>query len=141
MLGGRWVNGKEVTVSDNQDPPDRAGGPATFDVGAIVREFYDRVLADGRLAPYFDGVPMTRLRAMQEEIFAGALEGRPTRAPSTVHAVHRHLDLGTRHVSWFFEHLADALRAEAVPEELVERLFDHLAPWGEEIAADGAFSG
>jgi hemoglobin len=42
---------------------ERIGGTAA--VVRLVSQFYDRVMTDPALAPYFDGVAMHKLRHMQ----------------------------------------------------------------------------
>ncbi|OYR53059.1 group 1 truncated hemoglobin [Halorubrum sp. Ea8] len=49
------------------------GGPA---IGAVVNEFYDRVLADERVAHHFDDVEMADQRSHQTK-FLSAVTGGP----------------------------------------------------------------
>jgi NTE family protein len=52
---------------------DSIGGAAA--VRAAVDDFYDRVLADPELAPFFDGTDMRRLKAHQRSFVAAAIGG------------------------------------------------------------------
>lgn len=66
---------------------DSVGGAAT--VKAAVTVFYDRVVADPELAPWFDGVDLARLRAHQRAFLAAALGGPDLfsgRDPAGAHA-------------------------------------------------------
>ncbi|SNR46759.1 group I truncated hemoglobin [Halorubrum vacuolatum] len=53
---------------------DRLGGKEA--IGAVVTEFYDRVLADDTLAPYFEDTDMTKQRAHQTQ-FISSVAGGP----------------------------------------------------------------
>lgn len=55
---------------------EQIGGSAS--VQAAVDIFSDRVTADGRLAAWFDGVDMRRLKAHQRAFTAAALGGPET---------------------------------------------------------------
>ena len=52
---------------------DEIGGAAA--VSAAVDAFYDRVLADPTLAPYFEGVDLGRLKGHQRSFIAAAIGG------------------------------------------------------------------
>jgi len=54
-------------------PFERVGGEQG--VKDLVRAFYDRVLVDPELAPFFEDSAIERLLAMQSEFFAAALGG------------------------------------------------------------------
>jgi hemoglobin len=62
-------------TSDSHSPTlwDRLGGTQGAD--ALIQDFYDRVLLDPELAPFFEHASMDRLRAMQREFFSAALGG------------------------------------------------------------------
>jgi hemoglobin len=94
---------------------DRLGGAKMVD--SLVDEFYGRVLNDPTLAPYFSGVPMERLRRMQSEFFAAALDGpvRYTGRP-IIHA-HQHLKIRLADLQSFVRHLFDTLQAYRLSEQ------------------------
>ncbi len=58
---------------------DRVGGEQG--VRNLVRSFYDRVLRDPELAPFFEDASIDRLYSMQYEFFAAALGGPVKRTP------------------------------------------------------------
>lgn len=71
---------------------DQAGGQGAVD--AAVEEFYQRLLADPQLAPFFAGMPLRRLMGHQRAFLAFALQGpnayradRPAAQGQKVHAV------------------------------------------------------
>lgn len=103
---------------------DKIGGEAA--VRRLVNEFYERVLADPSLAPYFRDVSMDKLLRMQFEFFAAALGGevKYTGRP-VVHAHQGHkisLSAFQRFVHCFFETLNPYSLSEAERYEIVSRL-------------------
>ena len=68
---------------------DRLGGESA--VGAVVTEFYDRVLADDEVAHYFDGVDMSEQRSHQTK-FLSAVTGGPMQYEGD--------DMETAHEGW-----------------------------------------
>ena len=89
-------------------------------VEAVVDEFYDRILADESLAPFFEGVPMARLRAHQVAFLSAVTGGPDDYDGDDMRAVHAHLDLTGDHFDAVAGHLVDALRACDVPEEDID---------------------
>ena len=59
-----------------------SGGPSDYDVvgggpavSAVVNDFYERVLGDPQLAPYFEGVDLARLKRHQVLLISQVLGG------------------------------------------------------------------
>ena len=86
---------------------ERIGGAEA--IATMVDSFYDKVIADPALKPYFDHVATDKLRRMQTEFFSAALDGpiRYTGRP-VIHAHHgRHIT--RQHFQAFVEHLFETL--------------------------------
>ena len=98
----------------------------------VVDRFYRKVLTDGRLAGYFDGTDMARLKADQVRVFGAALggEGIAAGAGSRVQRVrgidHEDFDLVVCY-------LADALHATGVPHGSISEILFTLAPLARDI--------
>ena len=94
---------------------DRLGGSAALQ--SVTAAFYQKVLADEELAPYFAFVAMDRLIGMQASFLAmafggpGGYEGRSLRE---AHAGLR--DLDDRHFDKVVGHLASTLREFGVSD-------------------------
>lgn len=98
---------------------ERLGGAAAID--AAVDLFYDKVLADNRIAPFFVGVPMQRQRAHQKAFLTlalGGASGVPYQGRGMREA-HATLNLTDAHFDAVLENLADALMELGVTETLV----------------------
>ena len=106
------------------------GEPA---VEAVVDEFYDRVLADESLAPFFEDVPMAQLRAHQAAFITAVTGGPDEYDGADMRAAHAHLDLEDRHFDAVADHLADALRACGADSVQVETVLADVEPLREPV--------
>jgi hemoglobin len=94
---------------------DRLGGEVALD--AVVDEFYDRVLADEELRPYFADVSMDELHDHQKQ-FLSAVTGGPVEWDGQdMDRAHAHLDVTSEDFAAVAEHLRATLVALDVPEE------------------------
>lgn len=115
---GEPGGGEEPTLYE------RIGGEAG--IARLMGDFYDRVLADPELAPFFAGIEMDKLRRMQREFFAAALGGPAHYAGRSLAEAHAGLGIGLRHLRRFLDHLFETLQAHGVTEvdayEVVSRI-------------------
>jgi len=99
---------------------ERLGGMVSID--AAVDRFYERVVGDPELAPFFDGVDLHRLRGHQKAFLAMAL-GSPRRYEGRGLAeAHRHLGINDHHVDLVAGHLAAVLAGLGVLPVLVDEV-------------------
>lgn len=102
---------------------ERLGGKAAIE--AAVDKFYGKVLADGRIKHFFDGVDMARQRGKQKAFLAFAF-GAPTKYDGKgmrdghAHLVQRGLD--DSHVDAVIENLGATLREMGVAEDLIREV-------------------
>jgi hemoglobin len=80
------------------------GAPA---MARLVFEFYDRVLASERLAPYFARVDMTRLVEHQAKFIASVMGGPPSITDEELRDAHAHLTISDA----IFDEMTDLLEA------------------------------
>jgi len=120
--------------------PDAAPTPSLFErlggvpaVKLAVEQFYDRVLADPELAPFFADTNMAWLKARQNAFFIQALGGPPVYKGRDMRSAHAHLPIAPRHFERVVGHLADTLRALKVPEPLVDEVLSRMAPLQDEV--------
>ena len=71
----------------------------------LVFDFYDRVLASERLAPYFAHVDMTRLVEHQTKFIASVMGGPPSFTDTELRDAHAHLTINEAS----FDEMADLL--------------------------------
>lgn len=95
---------------------ERLGGSVGID--AAVEGFYRKVLADPLLEPYFAGVDMDRLVAMQAAFLTFALGGPGKYTGRDLRTAHAALPgLGDEHVDRVLAHLAATLRDLGADDE------------------------
>jgi hemoglobin len=104
---------------------ERVGGEPT--ITDAVGRFYDRVFADPELAPFFRGVSLTKLQAMQVELFTAALDGPATWSGQALRDAHAGRGIGHRQVSRFLEHLLVTLEDVGVERDDAEQVVHRIA--------------
>jgi methyl-accepting chemotaxis protein len=107
------------------------GQPA---VEAAVEGFYERVLDDPLLAPFFEGSNMTVQRGRLAKFIAGALGGPPYRGRSMRDA-HAHLGIAQEHFDAVAGHLVAQLREMGVSPNHVDEVVSAVAPLADEIVS------
>jgi hemoglobin len=99
---------------------ERLGGMVSID--AAVDQFYDCVLGDPELAPFFDQVDLRRQRAHQKVFFAMALGGPRSYEGRGLAEAHRHLRVSDHHVDLVAGHLAAVLAGFGVLPALIDEV-------------------
>lgn len=102
---------------------------------AVVDDFYERVLADAELAPFFRGTSMPRLKGMQVAFFAAALGGPDEYRGRSMKDVHRGRGIGRHHFELVAKYLTDSLLAAGVPEATAETIIGAIAPLSADIVS------
>ena len=106
---------------------EKVGGGGT--IRELVRIFYDRVLADPRLAPFFPGTDMDSLRAKQVMFLIMLLGRTPTftgKNLTIAHAGARAQGLTDGHFDALLDHFEAAMREVKVTEEYVREVMARL---------------
>ncbi|HTU75766.1 MAG TPA: group 1 truncated hemoglobin [Trebonia sp.] len=104
---------------------------------AVVDDFYERVLGDPQLAPFFAGANMPRLKGRQVEFFAAALGGPDVYQGGGMRQVHAGRGISQADFDKVAVHLAGALAAAGVPAPTVARIAATITPLAGEIVSGG----
>lgn len=120
---------------------ERVGGEAG--VSRLIGSFYDRVLADPQLSPFFAHTPMEKLQRMQVEFFTSALGGPLQYSGRPLAHVHQGHGITKAHLRRFTEHLLATLETLALSKHEIQSIYNRIALEADEIAddADGLGSG
>jgi hemoglobin len=113
---------------------ERVGGAEGLAV--VVDDLYVRVLADQRLAGFFAGVNLARLKGRQVEFFAAALGGPEPYVGPPMRQVHQGRGIGRADFDLVAGHLVDALTAAGVDAVTVDDVIGAVAPLAPDIASD-----
>ncbi|RBI63870.1 group 1 truncated hemoglobin [halophilic archaeon] len=95
-------------------------------VEAVVTDFYDQVLADDQLAPYFDGMDMDELRAHQVQFISAVAGGPVDYTGDDMRDAHAHLDIDEDDFDTVGRYLESALRMNGVDEDDVEAIMSEV---------------
>ena len=106
------------------------GAPA---VRAAVDDFYARVLADERLAPFFTDTDLPRLKAHQRAFIAAAVGGPEIFAGRDMASAHAGLGIGNGDFDAVVGHLVGTLTGLGVPEDTIGQIGGALAPLRDDI--------
>lgn len=95
------------------------GAPA---VEAAVEQFYQRVLVDPLLKPFFKDSNLSWLKKSQTRFFTTALGGPQIYKGADMKTAHQHLPIEERHFGRVAQHLSDTLKALNVPVNLIQEI-------------------
>jgi hemoglobin len=126
------VNPVEHSVSDYETI---GGAPA---VRTVVDRFYERVVGDEQLAPYFASVDMLRLKRHQTLLLSQVLGGPADYDGRDLAVAHAGLDITDNDFGRVANHLAETLREAGVDDDLVGRVVGVLGGVKEQIVTGGA---
>jgi hemoglobin len=117
---------------------DRVGGEQG--VRNLVRSFYDRVLRDPELAPFFEDASIDRLYAMQYEFFAAALDGPVKYSGLTVYQAHFGRGIEKQHFAQFVNHLIDTLQSFQFTEQEIHALISRINTYADDVTGSAVVS-
>jgi hemoglobin len=112
---------------------DRLGG---YDgIRAVVDDFYDRLLADEALGPFFEGADVESLRETQTDFLCEAAGGPESYDAAPVREAHLHVPFTPEHIQRAVEHLYRSLDEFDVPDEDAETVVQAIAAYEEDLLA------
>lgn len=117
----------------------RIGGAEV--VAELVDAFYERVLADSELAPFFAKSDLDKLRSMQREFFSVALGGPVTYFGRPLAYAHRGRGIERRHLQRFTEHLLATLEGLGIEQRDVHDVIDRINVYSSDILGGHGASG
>ena len=110
------------------DEPMAENEPSLFDkiggeegVERLVGEFYQRVVSDPELGPFFQRAPIDHLKKMQKEFFSEALGGPLFYTGRSLRQVHAGKGIQREHLLCFIKHLLDTLKAECAELKITDQ--------------------
>ena len=115
---------------------ERIGGiPA---IKAAVDLFYEKVLADPQLAPFFKKTKLSWLKARQNAFFITALGGPPVYKGRDMKSAHAHLGIAQEHFDAVAGHLVATLKELRVPTSIINEVVAAVAPLAKDIVTSPA---
>jgi hemoglobin len=118
---------------------ERVGGELA--ISDLIHEFYDRVLADMELKPFFKKTSMDKLRRMQREFFSAALDGPINYTGRPLGYVHHGRGITKHHFALYVGHLIDTLRDHGINDQDVQDIIGRINTYADEITGDVGSAG
>jgi len=107
-------------------------------VRSLVGKFYELVLSDLQLAPFFAEVSMEQLRNMQFEFFSAALGGPEEFKGRAIAHAHQKLPIRRRHFQRFVEHLFTTLGEFPLSEQDRYEIIARINLYSEDVIGPGS---
>ncbi|MEF8852240.1 MAG: group 1 truncated hemoglobin [Haloarculaceae archaeon] len=104
-------------------------------IRAVVDDFYDRLLADEQLGPFFEGSDMELLRRTQTDFLCEAAGGPQTYDAAPVREAHLDVPFEPEHIERAVELLYESLEAFDVPEDDADAVVGAIAEYEEDLLA------
>jgi hemoglobin len=134
---------RNTAMTGGQDIYQRLGGAeqGAANVAAVVDRFYELVVHDPMLAPYFEGVNVRRLKMHQRQFLTAALGGPESYEGRGLRQAHARLGITDEHFNKVVTHLVHALGEFDVPSDVIEAIGRKLAPLRAQIVNVAAGDG
>lgn len=113
---------------------DRLGGEPA--VGAVVNEFYNRVLADERVAHHFDDVDMVDQRSHQTKFLSGVTGGPMQYEGDDMRTAHETMGVTGAEFDAIAGHLDGALRGFDVADADREAVMETVEEYRDDIVEE-----
>ena len=126
-------------VKNQQTLFERVGGKQA--IAELIDDFYDRVVADPELKPFFKNVSMDKLRRMESEFFSAALDGPIIYTGRPLRYVHHGRGITKHHFSLYVGHLITILQGFALKEQDLQDIISRINTYADEITGDAASGG
>lgn len=104
-------------------------------IRAVVDDFYDRLLDDDELGPFFADADMEKLRQTQTDFLCEAAGGPETYDAEPVREAHLHIPFTPDHIQRAIELLDESLAEFNVPEEDAEAVVQAIAEYEQDLLA------
>jgi len=105
-------------------------------IRAVVDDFYDRLVADDRLGPFFEDADVERLRRTQTDFLCEAAGGPETYDAKPVREAHLHVPFESEDIQRAVELLRESLDAFDVPEDDAAAVVEAVAAYEAELLAE-----
>lgn len=107
----------------------------------LVTAFYQRVLNDPLLQPFFEGVSVDKLQRMQVSFFSIALGGPEPPFVISLSDAHRGRGIRSDHLTRFTQHLLGTLEEIGIEEKAAQRVYERIGTYSNEILGESNVDG
>jgi truncated hemoglobin YjbI len=107
----------------------------------LVTAFYQRVLHDPLLAPFFEHTEVEKLKRMQVAFFTIALGGPAPDTQISLYEAHRDRGIQSKHLTRFTEHLMATLGEIGIEEKAARKVYERIATYSDEVLGESTVDG
>lgn len=118
---------------------ERIGGEPTID--KLITTFYQHVLNDPLLSPFFENSSTEKLTSMQKAFFSVALGGPEPDEKISLYEAHQGRGIQVKHLTRFTEHLVETLREIGVEEEDAKQVYERIATYSNDVLGESSVDG
>lgn len=104
-------------------------------IRAVVDDFYDRLVADPDLGPFFEDADVEKLRRTQTDFLCESAGGPETYDATPVREAHLHVPFEPSHIERAVELLYESLAEFDVPDEDAEKVVQAVAAYTDDLLA------
>lgn len=104
-------------------------------IRSVVDDFYDRLVVDEDLGPFFEDADMERLRRTQTDYLCEAAGGPESYDAEPVREAHLHVPFEPPHIQRAIEILQESLESFDVPEDDATTVVQAVAQYEEKLLA------
>ena len=118
---------------------ERIGGKESIE--QLITAFYQRVMNDPMLNPFFENTSIEKLKRMQVAFFTIALGGpEPEEMPNLADA-HRDRGIESKHLTRYTELLIETLADIGIPEEAAQKVYQRIATYSNDVLGETSVDG
>lgn len=118
---------------------EKIGGEPTID--KLITTFYQYVMADPMLLPFFENTTIEKLQSMQKAFFTIALGGPEPDLKISLYEAHRGRGIERKHLTRFTDHLMETLQEIGVEEESATKVYQRISTYSDEVLGDTSVDG
>lgn len=118
---------------------EQIGGEETID--RLISDFYQHVLSDYLLMPFFENTSIDKLKIMQKAFFTIALGGPEPETKILLHEAHRGRGIEREHLVRFTEHLMATLREIGVDEAAAVKIHQRISVYADDVLGESSVDG
>lgn len=118
---------------------DKIGGAPT--IRKLVTTFYQNVLFDPELQPFFADTSIEKLKRMQEAFFSIALDGPVPDIKVSLYEAHAGRGIERRHLTRFTEHLLSTLQEIGIDEGDAQTVIEKVSTYSDEVLGESSVDG
>ena len=118
---------------------EQIGGKETIE--RLIVTFYQHVLSDPMLKPFFEHTSIEKLKNMQRAFFTIALGGPEPEFKISIFEAHQGRGIKRKHLTRFTEHLLKTLKEIGVEEKKAKKIYQRIGTYADDVLGEASVDG